>query len=111
MPTRFMISPLHELAKSKVSPMKLEPVSQSERQAHVQSAKEIQNHRAERAKLEASKPGAGAKESSDKPAATKVKLPASPIVAKPHEQLGDFFGFDVNERVGKDEIEFFSSSN
>jgi hypothetical protein len=84
----LVATPLSELAKSKEHPMKLEAVSKSDKELHGQSAKAVDNHRAERQKLEASTPGAGAKESSDKPAPAKAKLPASPIVAKSRDQLG-----------------------
>jgi hypothetical protein len=78
-------APLNQLTGSKEQPLRFEPVSKQERQKLGQSGKEIQNHRAERQKLEA---GAAAKGTSGAAAPAKVKLPASPIVAKAPDQLG-----------------------
>lgn len=80
-------TPLSDLAKSKDSPVKLAPVSNSENQKLSETGKELQNHRAERMKLEAGKSDAGAGDRTDKSASTKRKLPDSPIAAKPREQL------------------------
>jgi hypothetical protein len=85
-----LAAPLDQLTKSKDSPLRFQPVDRSERQKLAQRGQEVQILREERRKLEtaagvrvAEKPS---KEKEFVPA--RVKLPGSPIVAKPAAVLG-----------------------
>ncbi|HEV3196807.1 MAG TPA: hypothetical protein VGZ73_02845 [Bryobacteraceae bacterium] len=90
--------PLSQLTKSQDSSMRFQPVDKQERQKLGQVGTAIGNHRAERQKLEAGAAGAVAKEPSGKAAPAKVKLSASPIVAKaPHQLSGDHVPPKVHE--------------
>ncbi|HUE73366.1 MAG TPA: hypothetical protein VMP01_20985 [Pirellulaceae bacterium] len=78
---------LDDLAKSKESPIRLQPVATEERRQYSQRREEFRTSREERRKLEAEAAGP----STDAPAATikpvKVKLPRTPIVAQPVDRL------------------------
>ena len=79
---------LDELTKNKDSRLRFQPVDNMEREKLGKYGQEVQKFRQERQKLEARE----AATSADKPAKefvpTKVKLPSSPIVAKPFADLG-----------------------
>lgn len=79
---------LDELAKSKETPIRLQPVAKAERQQIGQRGQEVRLAREERQKLEAAAadPSADAPGRNVKP--VKVKLPKSPIASQPVDRLG-----------------------
>ncbi len=81
-------APVSQLTGSKDKPLRFEPVAKSEREKLGQGGKAIDTHRGERQKLEAGAGGDPAKGTVGAAAPAKVKLPASPIVAKAPDQLG-----------------------
>ena len=84
----LVATPIDQLAKRKDSPMRFQPVAKAERQNLAQRGQEVQKSRDQRRTLEAQ----AVDTTSRKPGAqfepAKVKLPKSPIVAKPANQLG-----------------------
>ena len=83
-----MAAPLDQLTKSKDSPLRFQPVDQAERQKFSQHGQEVQRFREQRQKLETNAAGAPAETRSKEFAPARVKLPGSPIVAKPAADLG-----------------------
>jgi WXXGXW repeat (2 copies) len=77
-----------DLAKSKDSPIRLQPVAKVERQQISQRGQEFRTAREERQKLEAAAvlPSADAPRGTVKP--IKVKLPRTPITSQPVDRLG-----------------------
>jgi len=67
--------PFEQLRQSTDSRLRFQPVDMQERQTLVQQAREVQRLRAERLKLETQMP-------------TRLRVPQSPIVAKPVTELG-----------------------
>jgi hypothetical protein len=82
-----MAASLDRLARSKNSPLRFQPVDQAERQRLVQQAQEVQRFRQQRQGLENNPAGrlAGTRTKEFEPA--RVRLPASPIVARPGAAL------------------------
>jgi hypothetical protein len=92
--TSFVVaSPLEQLARSKDSPVRFQPVDQNERQRLAKHGQEIQRFRQERQKLE-TRAGAStadrAKQAdlAKQAAPARVKLPRSPLLAKSPSELG-----------------------
>jgi hypothetical protein len=83
-----MAAPLDRLTRSKDSPLRFQPVGQSEKRQFSQQAQAVQRFREQRQTLESNTAGrtagAGAKEF----APASLRLPGSPIVAKPVTELG-----------------------
>jgi hypothetical protein len=79
---------LDQLAKSKDSAMKLQPVNKEERQKLAAHGQEVHKFREERQKLETKAADAPTEKPTKKSEPTKMKLPQSPIVAKSADQLG-----------------------
>ena len=85
---RFVIAaPLDQLTKSKDSPMRFQPVDQTERQKLGQNGQDVRKFVAERQKLETTAPAAAVETPSQKFEAARVKFPTSPIMAKSPDQL------------------------
>jgi hypothetical protein len=79
--------PLDDLRTSKDSPLRFQSVDQTEKQKLAQHAQEVQKYREQRQKMEI-EAGAPVVTPTKKIEPAKVKLPSSPIVAKPVDQLG-----------------------
>jgi hypothetical protein len=78
---------LEDLAKSKETPIRIQPVAREERQQISQRGQEVRKTRAERQKLEADAPDPST-DSPVRPAKlVKVKIPRTPIVAQPVDRL------------------------
>jgi hypothetical protein len=84
----LVAAPIDQLAKSKVSSVRFQPVAKEERQKLAQRGQEVQTSRAQRQTLEAKTVNTPAQKPSEVSGPAKVKLPTSPIVAKPANQLG-----------------------
>ncbi|MFM9964890.1 MAG: hypothetical protein ACKV2Q_27110 [Planctomycetaceae bacterium] len=83
-----MALPLALLAKRQDSPQRFQAMDNDERQKLGQRGQEFQKFRQERQKLEAKAVVAAAIDPAKPSEPVKVKLPTSPIVAKPVETLG-----------------------
>jgi hypothetical protein len=81
-------APLDEFRRSQNSPLRFQPVDQVERQRLAQQAQDVQRFRQQRQTLETNAVGARAETRTKEFAPTKVRLPGSPIVAKPGANLG-----------------------
>ena len=81
-------APLDDLRRSQNSPLRFQPVDQAERQRLAQQAQDVQRFREQRQKLETSAAGAPAETRTKEFAPARVRLPGSPIVAKPGADLG-----------------------
>ncbi len=77
---------LNQLTKSKDSPLRFQPIDQTERQKLGQNGQDVRKFVEERQKLETTAPAAPAETSSRKFEAARVKFPASPIMAKLPDQ-------------------------
>ena len=85
---QFVIAaPLDQMTKSKDSPIRFQPIDQTERQKHVQNGQGFRKFLAERQKLETPAPAAAVETPSKKFEPARVKLLASPILAKSPDQL------------------------
>jgi hypothetical protein len=84
----LVATPINQLAKRKDAPMRFQPVAREERQKLAQRGQEVQQSREARRTVE----GKGVNAAAPRPGAViepaKVKLPRSPIVAKPVNQMG-----------------------
>ncbi|MBN2023308.1 MAG: YXWGXW repeat-containing protein [Pirellulales bacterium] len=78
---------LDDLRRSKDYPQRFQPVDPSERQRFRQHAQEVQRLRDERHKLEVNAAGAPAEVRAKEVVPVRVRLPRSPIVAKPVAEL------------------------
>jgi hypothetical protein len=82
-------APLEQVAKSQSSPLRFRPVEQAERRKIADRGREVRQWGTERRQRET----AVADTANDQPAAdrqpVRVKLPPSPIAAKPAEELGE----------------------
>ncbi len=88
-PNRGLIAtPIDQLAKSKDSSMRFQPVAKAERQELAQRGQEVQKSREQRRTVEAKAGETTAQKPGGAFAPAKVQLPRSPIVAKPAKQLG-----------------------
>jgi hypothetical protein len=86
-----MATSLGELAKRTDGPQRFQAVGKQERQQIVQRGQEIQRFRTERQKLEAVEPGTGGgvpSKGSKGVERPQMRLPTSPIVARPGHALG-----------------------
>ncbi|MGA2258592.1 MAG: hypothetical protein ABSG53_28335, partial [Thermoguttaceae bacterium] len=83
-----MAASLDHLTRSKNSPLRFQPVDKAERQRLVQQAQDVQRFRQQRQKLENNVAGDAAGTPTKEFAPAKVRLPASPIVAKPVAEIG-----------------------
>ncbi len=81
--------PLDQLAKRQDSTQRFQALDKDERQKQGQRGQEIRTFRQERQKLEAKPAVAVATDPAKPTEPVKVKLPTSPIVAKPVETLGN----------------------
>jgi hypothetical protein len=79
---------LDQLARRTDNPLRFQALDKQERQQIVRRGQEIQKFRAERQKLEANEAVTSVETPSTISGRAKVKLPTSPIVAKPADQLG-----------------------
>jgi hypothetical protein len=79
---------IDQLVKRKESPMRFQPVARDERQKLVQRGQEVQKSRDQRRTLEAKVVDTSVRKPGGVFEPAKVKLPRSPIVAKPANQLG-----------------------
>ena len=84
----MVATPLDQLAKSKDSPLRFQPVDTAERQKLAQHGQEVQRFREERQKLETKAAVRPAEKPSKEFEPARVRLPRSPIVAKPVAELG-----------------------
>jgi hypothetical protein len=85
---RFVIAaPLDQMTKSKDSPIRFQPIDAAERQKHGQNAQDVRKFLAQRQKLETPAPVAAIETPSQKFEPARVKLLASPILAKSPDQL------------------------
>ena len=82
------VTSLDQLAKTKDAPVRLQAVNREEKQKLVDHGKDVRQFRSERQKLEAQPAEATAETPSRDIKPAKVKLPMSPILAKPSEQRG-----------------------
>jgi hypothetical protein len=80
--------PLDDFRRGKNHPLRFQPVGQSERQQLRQHAQQVQWFRQQRQKLEAGKAGAAVDTRDKKFVPPRVRLPASPIAARPVAGLG-----------------------
>jgi hypothetical protein len=86
---KFVIAtPLDQMTGNKEKPLRFDHVNEAERKKLAQSGKAVENHRAERQKVEAGDATAPDKKTSRESAPAKAKLPVSPIVAKAPDQFG-----------------------
>jgi hypothetical protein len=81
-------APLDRLTRSKDSPLRFQPVRQSERQKLAQHGQEVQRFREERRTLETRAAARPTEKPSKEFVPARVRLPGSPIVAKPVAELG-----------------------
>jgi hypothetical protein len=81
-------TPLDDFRKGKNSPLRFQPVDQSEKRQFSQHAQDVQRFRDQRQKLETSPAGAPAETRSKEFVPAKLRLPGSPIVAKPVADFG-----------------------
>jgi hypothetical protein len=79
---------LDQLTKSKDSRLRFQTVDAAERQRLAQRGQEVQRLREERQRLETEAADARAATAAKKPVPAKVRLPGSPIVAKPRAETG-----------------------
>jgi hypothetical protein len=79
---------LDEFRRSNNSPLRFQPVDQSEKRQFTQHAQEVQRFRDQRQKLESGAAGAPAETRTKEFAPAKVRLPGSPIAAKPVADFG-----------------------
>jgi hypothetical protein len=86
--SRVVAAPFSQFTKSPSSPLRFQPVDQSERQKLGQHGQEVQRFREERRKLETDATIMPAKKPSKEFVPAKVRLPSSPIVAQPVDRLG-----------------------
>jgi hypothetical protein len=80
--------PLEEFRKSKNSPLRFQPVDQVERKQFSQHAGEVQRLREERRTLETNPLGTRSGTRIQEGVPANMRLPGSPIVAKPGANLG-----------------------
>lgn len=83
----IVATPYEEILKRKNSRIRFQPVDQSERQRVFQQARNVQKFRAERQKLETPAVDRGTAAPEQKPGPARVKIPVSPVVGKPAQQL------------------------
>ena len=81
-----MAAPLNDLSRSKDSPLRFQPVGQSERRQFSQHAQEMQRFGQQRQSLESNTGGVRPDRGQGSRAAS-VRLPGSPIVARPAAEL------------------------
>ncbi len=79
---------LDDFRRNKNSPLRFQPVDQSERKQFSQHAQEVQRFREERQKLETNTVGAPAETRTKEFVPARVRLSGSPIVAKPGADFG-----------------------
>jgi hypothetical protein len=79
---------LDDVRRNQNSRLRFQPVDPSERKQFNQYGQEVQRFREERQKLETNAPGAPAETRTKAFVPAKVKLPGSPIVAKPGAEFG-----------------------
>lgn len=79
---------LDDLRRSQNSPLRFQPVDPSERKQFSQRSQEVQRFREERQKLETGVAGTPAEARAKEYAPARVRLPGSPIVAKPGADFG-----------------------
>ena len=84
----LMATPIDQLARSKDSPLKFQPVAKAERQKLAQRGQEVQQARDQRRTLEAKTVDTSVRKPGAVFEPVKVQLPKSPIVAKSASQLG-----------------------
>jgi hypothetical protein len=85
---QMVAAPLDDFRRSKDSPMRFQPVDQSERRQYSQHAQEVQRFREQRQKLETGVAGAPVEARTKDSVPGRVRLPGSPIAAKPGANLG-----------------------
>ena len=83
-----MAVPLSQFTKSQNSPLRFQPVDQSERQKLAQQGQEVQRFREQRQKLESQVAARPAEQPAKPLAPATGRLPLSPIVARPNAELG-----------------------
>ena len=79
---------LDDLSRNRNSQQRFQSVDQAERQRLARQAQEVQRFRQQRQKLEANAVGDPAETRTKEFAPAKVKLPGSPVVAKPIAEIG-----------------------
>ena len=84
----MVAAPFSQFTKSKNSPLRFQSIDQSERQKLAQHAQEVQTFRQERQKLETQAAALPAASLPKQFVPPRVRLPASPIVARPVTELG-----------------------
>jgi hypothetical protein len=82
-----MAASLDQLATSKEKTFRFQPIDQAQRQEFGQQRQGVYKYREQRQQLESKVPAARPGATSQKHEAAKVKLPTSPIMSKPHDQL------------------------
>ena len=80
--------PFSQFTKSQNSPIRYQPVDQSERQKLGQRGQDVQRFGEERQKLEAAAASASGKRPARQSSPATGRLPTSPIVARPNAELG-----------------------
>jgi WXXGXW repeat (2 copies) len=80
-------APLDELAKSQGNPLRLQPLNKTQRQQFAQHEQAVHQLREQRQKLESSATGTTLTNDPKQFKPTRVRLPASPIVAKSPDPL------------------------
>ena len=85
-----MAAPLAQLVKATNSPLRFQPVEPSERREFSQHAQEVHRFREERQKLETNVVGAPAETRTKEFVPPRVRLPGSPIAAKPVADSGKY---------------------
>lgn len=85
---RVVAAPLEQWTRSKASPLRFQPVDQSERQKLGQHGQEVQRFRQQRQEMETNAAVRPAEKPSSQYVPAKVKLPKSPVVARPAAELG-----------------------
>lgn len=81
-------APLSQFTKSQNSPLRFQPIDQAERQKLGQHGQEVQRFREQRQKLETRVAPPSAAQPARQFAPATVRLPGSPIVARPVAELG-----------------------
>ncbi len=85
---RVVAEPFSQFTKSQTSPLRFQPIDQSERQKLGQHGQEVQRFREQRQKLETRVAAPSAEQPARQFAPAKVRFPSSPIVARPVTELG-----------------------
>ncbi|HUG93417.1 MAG TPA: hypothetical protein VML55_21440 [Planctomycetaceae bacterium] len=85
---RVFARPLEQFTKARDNPIQFQPLDDEDRQRFGRVGRDVRTHREERQKLEAQPVDPAAERPAREIKPARVRLPRSPFVAKPAEQLG-----------------------